>query len=60
MPNPMAIIQHAKAQAELARMERENRDEIHRKLDAILAKLEIIERRIPAPLFFQIEEVDAP
>ena len=44
MPNPTAIIEHAIAQAELERLERKHRSELHRKLDAILAKMSAAER----------------
>ena len=44
MPNPFAIIDHARAKAELERLERKHRSELHRKLDAILAKMSAAER----------------
>lgn len=44
MPNVAAILQHAKAQAELVRLEQKHREDLHRKLDAILSKLDELER----------------
>lgn len=58
MPNPCAIIEHAIAQAELERLERKHRSELHRKLDAILARLAEIERRVPKPIFLELGQVD--
>ena len=49
MPNPVAIIELAKAKAELARLERERHQRLERKLDAILLELGEIKRRLPVP-----------
>lgn len=44
MPNPFAMIEHARAKAELEWLEREHHSKLHRKLDAILAKMSAAER----------------